>query len=239
MNAVTDFHSHVLPDIDDGSRSVEESIAMLRREAEQGITHVVATPHFYPRYTAPERFLAERNRAETLLRQAMAGQPGLPRLSVGAEVYFFRGMSESDHLSRLTIGQNGCILIEMPPAPWQEEIYRELVNIRQRQGLTPIIAHVDRYIAPFRTHNIPQRLAELPVLVQANADFFLKNATAGMALRMLKADRIQLLGSDCHDLVSRPPNLGAALARIGQKLGEDVLERIREYELQTLGADAP
>lgn len=239
MKAVTDFHSHILPGIDDGSATVEESIAMLRREAEQGIRHVVATPHFYPRYTAPEQFLEKRNRAEALLRQAMAGERGLPRLSVGAEVYFFRGMSESEHLKRLTIGQKRCILIEMPPPPWSEEIYRELVKVWELQGLTPIIAHVDRYIGPFRTHNIPRRLSELPVLVQANAEFFLNKATAGMAMRMLKADQIQLLGSDCHNMTSRKPNLGEALCRIGQKLGPEALETIRQYEQQTLGEDAP
>lgn len=235
MTPAADFHSHILPGIDDGSASVEESLALLRLEAEQGIRHVVATPHFYPRYTAPERFLEKRNRAAAQLREAMKGESGLPRITLGAEVYFFRGMSESEHLNRLTIGQKRCILIEMPPPPWPEEIYRELVNIRERQGLTPIIAHVDRYIAPFRTHNIPRRLSELPVLVQANAEFFLKNATAGMALRMLKADQIQLLGSDCHNLTDRRPNLGEALRRIGQKLGPEALETIREYETRILG----
>ena len=60
MEKVIDFHSHILPGIDDGSASVEQSIAMLRMEAEQGIDHVVATPHFYPQYDTPEHFLRKR-----------------------------------------------------------------------------------------------------------------------------------------------------------------------------------
>ena len=64
MSAVIDFHSHVLPGIDDGSPSVEASVEMLRMEAEQGIRHVVATPHFYPRHDTPEHFLRRRAEAE-------------------------------------------------------------------------------------------------------------------------------------------------------------------------------
>ena len=69
MREIIDFHSHILPGIDDGSRNVEESIALLRKEAEQGITHVIATPHFYPQHDTPERFLKRRNEAETVLRE--------------------------------------------------------------------------------------------------------------------------------------------------------------------------
>ena len=71
MTVLTDFHSHVLPGIDDGSKSLKESIAMLRMEAEQGIRRVVATPHFYARHDQPERFLARRARSEELLRQEL------------------------------------------------------------------------------------------------------------------------------------------------------------------------
>ena len=232
---VTDFHSHILPGIDDGSATVEESVAMLRMEAEQGIAHVVATPHFYARYDDPDRFLEKRDRAEQLLRQELEKHPELPRITVGAEVYFFRGMSESDFLSRLTIGSERCILIEMPQGPWSEEMYRELAAIWEKRRILPIIAHVDRYIEPFRTHKIPRRLAELPVFVQANADFFLDRSTVAMAMRMLKADQIQLLGSDCHNTDSRKPNLGEAVQRIQKKLGSDVLAAVRDYESKVLG----
>lgn len=226
MEALIDFHSHVLPCIDDGSASVEESVAMLRMEAAQGIRHVVATPHFYAQHDDPERFLTRRARAEEVLRREMAGQSGLPGISIGAEVYFFRGMSDSELLPRLTIDEKSFILIEMPPAPWPEAIYRELEAVWVKQGILPIVAHIDRYISPFRTYGIPQRLAELPVFVQANGSFFLERSTASMALKMLKADQIQLLGSDCHNLTSRKPNLDAALERIRRKLGEEPLARI-------------
>ena len=230
MTALTDFHSHILPGVDDGSASVEESIAMLRCLAEQGVTHVIATPHFYPNYDSPERFLRRRADAHASLLAAMEGQNDLPQISLGAEVLFFRGMSESDLLPQLTIEKKRCILIEMPPPPWSDAMYRELEAVRTKQGLTPIIAHLDRYIGPFRTHGIPQRLSELPVLVQANAGFFLKSSTASLAMKLLKADQIQLLGSDCHNLTTRPPEMGRAVQRIEEKLGQGTLDRIRDYE---------
>ena len=121
---LTDFHSHILPGIDDGSSSLEESLAMLRLEKEQGIRHVVATPHFYPSYDNPSHFLAKRDRAEALLRREMEEYTDLPEITVGAETYFFRGMSESDLLSQLTIHGKRCILIEMPNGHWTNEMYR-------------------------------------------------------------------------------------------------------------------
>lgn len=231
---VTDFHSHILPGIDDGSRSVEESIAMLQLEAQQGVTHVVATPHFYAHHDSPERFLARRDRAERKLREAMENHPGLPQLSIGAEIYFFSGISDSDILKQLTIDKKGCILLEMPVSPWSESMLREVAAIPAKQGLTPIIAHVDRYIHPFRTHGIPERLENLSVYVQANASFFLHSATRGMALRMLKQNRIHLLGSDCHNLSTRPPNLGKAVQLVEQRLGTAATKRILSCEREIL-----
>ncbi len=230
MRTCTDFHSHILPGVDDGSKSVSESLEMLRLEAGRGIRRVVATPHFYAHHDTPERFLRRREDALEQLRIAMEGQPELPEIIPGAEVYYFPGMSESEALLELTIGENGYILLEMPQPPWTETMYREIEAIYVKRGITPILAHIDRYISPFRTHGILKRLEELPVLIQANSEFFLDRHTSRMALRMLQSDQIHLLGSDCHNLTSRKPDLGDALALIEKRLGENVVERVCAYE---------
>ena len=237
MGIVVDFHSHVLPGVDDGSASVKESIAMLQRMARQGVQQVVATPHFYANHDSPENFLERRYQAEQRLRREMSDYEGLPELIVGAEVHFFSGISQSDCLKGLTIGGKKCILIEMTDVPWSESKYQELSDIQVKRGITPIIAHIDRYISPFRTLRIPEKLAELPVLVQANAEFFLQRSTARFALRLLQQDKIQLLGSDCHNLTSRPPNLGEALAGIERRLGSQVLDRVSSYGQDVLISD--
>lgn len=227
---VIDLHSHVLPGIDDGSASIAESVAMLQMEAEQGIETVVATPHFYANHDELDRFLLKRDAAAAELADALRSQENIPQIKLGAEVYFFPGMSSSETLKSLTIDGKGCILIEMPPPPWTDQMYRELVQIRENQDLIPVIAHVDRYIGRFRTYGIPERLEELPVYVQANASFFLNRRTAAMAMRMLRKRQIQLLGSDCHNLHERKPRLGMAVRAIEQALGRTVLEEIAEYQ---------
>ena len=158
----------------------------------------------------------------------MKDLPQCPNLYLGAEVHYYAGMSNSEELRRLTVGNTPYILVEMPVRPWNDRDYRELEQIHRNLGLIPIIAHLDRYIGPFRTHGIPKRLATLPVLVQANAEFFLERPTSAMALRMLKKGSIHLLGSDCHNMKSRKPNLGDALEWIRRKLGKDIVTALNE-----------
>lgn len=232
--SIVDFHSHILPGIDDGSASLKESITMLQMEKAQGIKGVVATPHFYPQNDTPEHFLNRRTQAENVLRSMMQGRADLPELIVGAEVCYFSGISNSDTITELTIGKNSYILMEMGVPPWTDRMYREMEEIYNRHDVVPIIAHVDRYISPLQTHGIPKRLAELPVLVQANASFFLRRSTRAMALRMLRNEQIHLIGSDCHNLTTRPPNLGDALDVIKHNLGQSALDHICQCQAMVL-----
>ena len=223
---IIDFHSHILPEVDDGSSSLEESIAMLRLVADQGIRHVVATPHFYAQHDTAEGFVARRAEAELRLREEMKKHKGLPKLSIGAEVHFFRGISQAALLQELTIDGKKCTLIEMPHTVWTDGMYQELERIYTERGIVPIIAHVDRYFGRFRTYGIPERWADLPVLVQANGSFFCHRSTAPRALRMLQRQQIHLLGSDCHNTYSRVPNLGRALDVICKQADASVLSHI-------------
>ena len=229
-----DFHTHVLPGIDDGSASVEQSLEMLQTLARQSVTRVVATPHFYANYDSPERFLKKRQAAVEALTEAMMDQPDLPELHIGAEVYYFHGISQCEDLPRLAISGTQCLLVEMPIPPWTEQMLWELREIHDRYGLVPIVAHIDRYIRPFKTYGLPDKLSQLPVLVQANASFFLERSTRRMALRMLKNGHIHLLGSDCHNTTTRKPNLGEALEIISQHCGTEILDQMRDLALDLL-----
>ena len=218
MPALFDFHSHILPAMDDGSRSVEQSLQMLRLAAEQGVRTIAATPHFYPHRETPAAFLERRSRAEKVLREAMDGEEGLPEVVVGAEVYAFEGMSDSEELSRLTLAGGDALLVEMPMTAWSDRLLDELAQIHVKQGLTPVVAHLDRYIHRFNAKRTVARLAPLPVFIQANASFFTERSTRRLALALLCDNRIHLIGSDCHDLEKRPPNLGEAARIIAEKV---------------------
>lgn len=234
---VTDFHSHVLPGIDDGSQSLGESLKLLRMEAEQGIRQVVATPHFYGHRDTLEGFLSRREAAATQLKQAIKTETDLPQVLVAAEVYYFNGISETSVLKDLTVEGTDCVLIEMPMQEWTESMYREIARIPERQGLQPIIAHIDRYIRPLRRNSHVAKMEQLPVWIQANGEFFLNKRTRSMAMRMLRERRIHLLGSDCHNLNSRKPNLGQTAEIIRSQLGSGAIENILRFQKEMMYAD--
>jgi protein-tyrosine phosphatase len=223
--------------MDDGSRSTEESLAMLAMEAAQGISLVAATPHFDPRTDEPEAFLERRSMAEAVLREAAGEDPRLPRLLMGAEVRYFRGISDCEALPLLTLAGGKALLLELPVGPWPEEIWQELARFRDKRDILPIIAHLDRYMGLLHGRELPGRLAELPVLVQANSGFFRRRSTAPLALRLLREDRIHLLGSDCHSADRRAPDLGLVRDLIRRK-APDALCRIGEYETMILPQEA-
>lgn len=230
---LVDFHTHILPGIDDGSRSVEQSLAMLRREAELGVKQVIATPHFYADRRRAEEFMERRRLAEEALRAAMDTTQDLPQLSVGAEVAFFEGISSFEGLRELAIAGTDCVMIEMPMRLWSDRQLQELAEIRQKQKLTPIVAHVERYFRLQGGREIVRRLTELPVYLQVNAGFFEKFTTRGKALRLLRDRQIHLIGSDCHDLKERIPNLDVAERVIG-KAG--LLSWIEQQQDEIFGA---
>ena len=99
---MTDFHTHVLPKMDDGSSGTEESLDMLRAAAAQGIAAVVATPHYYAKREAPEKFLERRQASYRRLREVIESQGAaelLPELYLGAEVKMFSGIGSLELLS--------------------------------------------------------------------------------------------------------------------------------------------
>lgn len=225
---IADMHTHVLPRIDDGSPDVETSVRMLDAMWQQGIRRVVATPHFYANHDSPERFLRRREAAVQRLRQVWHRED--MDLRIGAEVHYFDGISDCDALEALAIEGTSLIMVEMPAAPWPRRSFEELLEIHQKWGLTPVIAHLDRYITPLRSFGIPRRLAELPVLVQINTRSLLRPSTRAMALKLLRSGCARLLGSDCHGMDSRKPDLGEAWEIIGEKLDRETLRELSRLE---------
>ena len=224
---MTDFHAHLLPGMDDGSDGIETSLAMLEAWREQGIGRVCATPHFYAERTTPERFLRRRAAAGEALLAAMGGDAG-PKLLFGAEVRFFDGIGAAEALPSLCLEGSDLMLLEMPFTRWTDRMLSEVAELRRRDIL-PVAAHLERYMA-FNSAATIRRFLDMDVLIQCNAEFFLSRRTAGKALRMLREERIHFLGSDAHNLRSRAPNMGAALALIERKLGPRALDWLQDCE---------
>lgn len=224
-----DFHSHLLPGIDDGSDSADTSLQMLGMWRGQRIDLICATPHFYADRNTPARFLRDRAAAYAELSAAMAeyGEGYFPPLRLGAEVHFFDGISTAEELDGLCLQGTRLLLLEMPFRRWSERMLREVEAIRRR-GIQPVAAHIERYLS-IQSRQLMREFMALDVYIQCNAEFFLDRRTARKALHMLKNGQIQFLGSDAHNMSSRRPNLGPALELIEQKLGAAAIDRLWDY----------
>ena len=139
-----DFHSHILPEMDDGSRSLSESMEMLLASKEQGINTMVATSHYYQSRESIDDFLTRREKSfNRLMEHSHDFQ--IPDLRLGAEVANFSGMSKMENLQQLKIQGTECILIEMPFSIWTSSNINEIYSIIIILDLILILAHVERY----------------------------------------------------------------------------------------------
>lgn len=227
-----DFHSHFLPAVDDGSQSPAESEAMLKSAFSQGIRQIVATPHFYADEMVPEVFLENRQRA---VARIPWDETAMPRIHLGAEVAYFGNISHSEAVRKLQIGNTGLLLVEMPFLPWTDRIIQDVCQLQDRQGLTPVLAHVERYRQKSQFPRYRDMLLESGAFFQSNAGAFLKMETRSWALRQMKIGCIHFLGSDCHNMTTRAPMLGEAAKVIEKKLGTEALEDIEAFSTQALG----
>lgn len=225
---MTDIHSHVLPRMDDGSKSVEESLSMLAAASAQGIRRIVATPHFYPFEDDPRLFLERRSASEARLREAMGENNTYPRLCMGAETYYFDGISKSAAVDLLRIAHTELLLLEMPFEPWSDRMIHEILHLQDRPGITVLMAHIERYLRFLKPHTLDM-LREHGVLMQSNAEFFLMRKTKRQALRMLRRGQIHFLGSDCHNTGSRPQRMGEALAVLSDADRQYLEQNLRTY----------
>lgn len=219
-----DIHSHVLPGIDDGSQSVQESLAMLRQLRSQGADLVAATPHFYPEENTPEKFLEKRAGAYKRLKAGMdKAVGGLPELRLGAEVYYFGGVAQAEDIHRLRLEGTDLLLLEMPFGPWSQRMLQEIFELNARPDIQVLLAHIERYMR-WQSPRVWDELRENGVLFQCNASFFLHWKTKWKGNHMLESGRMHFLGTDSHNMDSRPPNLDKALGAIS-KSGLRALEK--------------
>lgn len=213
---VVDFHTHLLPGIDDGSASPQESRAMLDRMLSEGVETVVLTPHFYPDRESPDEFLARRQRAARELTSVLRQSD--PQLYLGAEVAYFDGISASQTVSKLCIQGTSCLLLELPfDKTFCSSVYHDLRMMMSR-GFQVVVAHAERY-PDWRHKSVRRRFREMGLYIQSTANSFVSKTSARHMRRLWSRGEIDLLGSDCHHAEHREPNLGVAVAAL-QEYGQ-------------------
>ena len=234
-----DLHTHILPGIDDGAKDLEMSLQMLRMQQEQGVDTVVLTPHFYPSRESSKRFLKRREEAAKTLAHAILEMPeeeqkAFPhRMVLGAEVAWAPNLAYDDHLNQMCLGSSKYMLLELPFEPWNEQMINQIYHLSGRTGITPVIAHLDRYQRLQKAELFDEVLA-LGVPVQLGTDMLLHPLQRRGLLKLLQQGDGYVLASDCHNLTSRKPNLQAAMDVVKKKLGEEKQKRIIEQSHELL-----
>lgn len=221
-----DWHSHILPGMDDGSRNVAESVSMIEQQAAQGVNIVLATPHFYANDESVAAFLERRNTAFAQLKTELP--ENAPQIMLGSEVRYYQGISRMEGLDALRIEGSRLLLLEMPMSRWTEYMVRELTELSGEGSIQVVLAHVERYLK-LQKQAVWDRIYECGILMQANASFFTALASRRKAISLLREGRIHFVGSDCHNMTSRPPQIGKAFEVIQKKLGNDYFGQMNEY----------
>ena len=223
MNLI-DIHCHILPKVDDGPDSVEESLKILKDMRRQGIKHVIVTPHY-----RPEMFEPSMKRVIYSYRHLrdIAYNMGVS-MSLGCEYY--RNEQIIDHMDnrkRPSMAGSRYVLIEFSMNdlfPTVRNYVYELVT----HGYQPIVAHVERYFCCQKMEKI-QELKDMGALIQVNAGSVLGEEgwkLKKFCLELMKKDLIDFIASDTHNTSDRKLNLKKCASYVTKKMGKQYAERI-------------
>ena len=166
-----DFHSHILPGIDDGAQDVETSLKMLTACQNSGVSTVLLTPHCHPiSQEHVDNFLEKRDIAQEALSSAIKREKiELPTILPAAEVRIYDGFHRYKNINKLCITGTNYILLEMPYDIWRDYAFEEIYQIT-RLGLRPLMAHLDRFLDQ---EHLFHEFYSLGALVQINASAFI------------------------------------------------------------------
>ncbi len=228
-----DIHSHILFGVDDGAKNIDESIKLLENMHSQGITDVLATPHFYPQIDTLDDFLEKIDKNfETLKKECQNKK--LPNIYKGSEVFYYSGISKATGLEKLTLNHSNYILIEPNFTQLGLGFQKELLYLRDNLKITPIIAHIERYRKEKGYKKLLKFVKENNILTQVNASSFLSFRHFFAIRKLVKLDIISFIGTDTHSITHRPPQLNEALVQIEKKFGNDYKQKLIDNSVEFL-----
>jgi protein-tyrosine phosphatase len=204
-----DLHCHILPALDDGARDLEDSVAMARAAADDGIEAICATPHI--RHDHDVRIHEVAGRVEVL--NARLREEGVPVVVLqGGEVAetAVEDLSEEE-LARVALGGGRWVLLEPAPGPLDDSLAHRVEHLAER-GHRTLIAHPERHLSADMFDRIAGLIGD-GALIQATADFFLREEMSAGMRALAEAGLVHVLGSDSHtSLAGRQARLAAAFA---------------------------
>ena len=207
---ICDMHCHILPKLDDGSKSMDETIRTVQEAVKQGIRTIIVTPHFYPgRYETDAELVLRKVENVQLICQ----ERNLPvRFYAGQECFYYSGLLEQLRTGRvLTLAGSRCVLVEFSPDCIYSQLFAGLSELT-RGGYIPVLAHFERYDC-LRDETRLRELKDAGVLLQMNFDTLLRRGGLfgkSRWRRFAQQGMVDLLGSDCHGMDFRPYHVDQA-----------------------------
>ena len=219
-----DFHNHVLPAVDDGSKSLEMSLNMLGHAAEQGITDVVNTVHLQHPKVETEDISYDRIQRRIANLQVELDKFNIPiRLHSGSEVFYLPNLVSFKGNQLATFGQGSYMLVEFQVHQLPETQKQVLFDLKMA-GVTPIIAHPERYKPVQDDISIITDWLSVGCLIQVDAGSvlgFLGSGSKEASERIVKSGWCQILGSDAHDDQRRNFCLMETMEKVKDWIGSD------------------
>ena len=222
-----DFHSHILPGIDDGSKTPEMSMEIIKTGLNEGVNKFIFTPHFYDHRQSYEEFIINRKKAVIALKSFYEEQgEELPSFLIGAEVALSENTPFTDNLDKLCIEGTELLLLEIPYAPHANWVPKALYTIMYEKNVTPVIAHLDRYVDSRGHKQVIEELIKMDIPIQINASAFLNRKTRKFVKKLLENENTLVLGSDVHNLTTRPYEFAKAKEVANKKFKYPVFEKL-------------
>ena len=220
-----DIHNHILFDIDDGAKTIEASVQMCRDAYENGIEHIVLTPHFV-KFSDIEGFVEARDNRIFELRNMLRAERIPVMLYSGAELYLSDGVFNADNLDELTLGNSKYILCEFPLGPFNINRVPEWIDELIDRGYVPVIAHPERYREFHRNLFIIDELIDREVIFQVNLDSVIGlngRSAQAMAVDMLERGIAKLIGTDAHHPIYRHNKIKEKFSDLPDEITEEII----------------
>jgi protein-tyrosine phosphatase len=226
-----DCHTHILPGMDDGPKTVTESVEMLKYLSLQGVSSAWLTPHFYPWKETQHNFLNRREKSYALLKP-YAGQIGI-ELFPASETYLSNYLQNYTDLSELCIGGK-YLLTELPySADFSQQTFGKVARLIEVYGITPILAHIERYPELMKDGALLKKLVAMGCLTQINLGSLKKGIRKRKLLsKYMQSDLVHLVGTDCHDMSHRLPAYDCGASMIKERIGIGYLQKFMSQAKQ-------
>lgn len=222
-----DFHSHILPGIDDGSRNMEMTCEMIRRAYEQGVRTIVATPHSYPNGKHPEAAKV-LELTEQVRNTVCEKYPDLTIIPGNEILYRESIVRELEEGKVLSINQGRYVLVEFYPGERYKRIFYGLKELVEN-GYLPVVAHVERVDALFHDWDRIKELVKLGCYMQSNCEAYMGgffDRRSRDMMKLMEKGWIHFLGSDTHDLKERAPIMEDCVKKLKKKITPERLEKV-------------